>query len=815
MNFSIEISNEDFFRLLKHKIPTSYSTRYECGLGEKIIFKESIDVLERIDHFARDVSDDIWDADSLTFKFRHRKDQLQLAEFCDSFNKLRFQKNLFPHPEIFNHLFLRIVYETYRQFDQTLELELRQKYGIDAYKPLPKEKLDEYAEAAFIYGTHQQIAPWSIRTIPYERIAQLITEVRNRIERGIDDCYQLEKNTLDKSNQQAAVFDRLLQTHSSIYVFAIDVRIQGFFRPNAVSLSSMDDMYINNLYNIKLLLARVPHLLSGLIKVETNDAKEDLNLHCILMLKPSNEFSETNSIGVLQQQIQNLVGHLYQVRIRNWNEVIRKNYSKTAVGLIKASKQNYIKEFKYWVLSFFFKLDLYIQPHLPSQQLKSRLTINETLDTYLGIVPAQSEFQSQKNENIVESSLKELEKVNKALSDLFRPFLSEKEHKSVWAIDSLPEMSQAYIEAVTHYYRETESDPQRLQFMMHIEIFIETLVTTRLMAFELSVSDNQEFLTRQILRKAVTRLGRQFILLGENEVDDLVHPRYAFLIQEIFEKSRATLQQLASFEVHRNTIDEVNYHILALRRLYTSSLKRLGDDSIQKISNDSYKKYKRRLDDVTKLFKCLFQRDCLIFRVTLELIPESKYISNSDLFILWSEFLHHARNAKPLSWKIGYIGLWRVDEDQNFYADVFFIFEDRAFANVNSIIQQLNDKWIKFIIKHAQSKLNLNEKPEFKCCRIQGKPLMMADVEYTSDHLFIESTNKARKDDFLHKIIPAFLSHSLFEEAFIEAYKQIGSGLLIKSSTAVAARKNAPAPKLIRQKALKKSVDCTDDTNVL
>jgi len=92
---------------------------------------------------------------------------------------------------------------------------------------------------------------------------------------------------------------------------------------------------------------------------------------------------------------------------------------------------------------------------------------------------------------------------------------------------------------------------------------------------------------------------------------------------------------------------------------------------------------------------------------------------------------------------------------------------------------------------------------------------MMADVEYTSDHLFIESTNKARKDDFLHKIIPAFLSHSLFEEAFIEAYKQIGSGLLIKSSTAVAARKNAPAPKLIRQKALKKSVDCTDDTNVL
>lgn len=812
MNFSIEISNEDFFKLLKHKIPTSYSTRYEDGLGEKIIFKESIDVFKRIDHFARDVSDDIWDADSLTFKFRHQKDQQQLAEFCDSFNKLRFQKDLFPYPEIFNHLFFRIVYQTYKQFDQALVFELRQKYGIETYKPLPKEKLDEYAEVAFITGTHQQINPWSTRTIPYERIAQLITEVRNRIDRGIDDYHQLEKNTLDKLNQQAAVFDHLLQTHSSIYVLAIDVRIHGFFRPNSVSLSSMDDIYINNLFSIKLLLARFPHLLNGLIKVETNDAKEDLNLHCILMLKPSNEFSEKNSIDVLQQQIQNLVGRLYQVRVRNWNEVIRKNYSKIAVGLIKGSKQNYIKEFKYWVLSFFFKLDLYIQPHL-SSQLKSRLTISETLDTYLSIVRAQSECQSQKNENTVENSLKEIKKVNKALSNLVKPFLSEKEHKSVWDIRSLPEINQAYIKAVTHYYREIESDPQRLQFMMHIEIFIETLVTTRLMAFELSVSDNQELLTRQILRKAVTRLGQQFILLGENKVDDLFHPRYAFLIQFVFEKSRATLQQLASVEVHRNAIEEVNYHILALRRLYTSSLKKLGDDSIQKISSNSYKKYKRRLDDVVELFKYLFQRDCLIFRVTVELIPESGYIPHADLAILWTAFLHHAQRAKPLSWKTGYIGLWRVDEDQNFYADVFIIFEDRAFAHGHSIIKELNDKWMKFIIKNAQSKLNV--KPEFKCCRIQGKPLMRADVEYTSDHLFIESTNKARKYDFLHKIIPAFLSHSLFDEAFIEAYKQIGSGLLIKSSTAVASRKNAPAPKLIRQKDLKKSADCADDTKAL
>ena len=98
MNLPFEISNEDFFKLLKHKVHSSYSMRYVDGLAEKVAFKETIDTLKRIDNFAQEVSDDIWDAEVLISKFSNKKDQNQLEEFCNFFNGIRLQKGLIPHP---------------------------------------------------------------------------------------------------------------------------------------------------------------------------------------------------------------------------------------------------------------------------------------------------------------------------------------------------------------------------------------------------------------------------------------------------------------------------------------------------------------------------------------------------------------------------------------------------------------------------------------------------------------------------------------------------------------------------------------------
>lgn len=818
MILPIKILKDDFFRLLKHRIPTAYSTRYTEDFGEKLIFKETIDALKQLDSFAQEIREDIWNADSLTFKFRHQEDQQQLAEFCDSFNQLRLKKDLFPHPEIFNHLFFKSVYEGYVQFDKSVKYSLSQKYAIDSYQLVPEDMQFEYAKDAFILDDYSRLIPWTSKTFPYQHISQLITHVRDQIERGINEDRKQEKYALDKLSQQAEDFNGLLRTHSSVYVLAIDIRIQGFFKPQSNLLTQVGDMHHNNLYNIKLLLARFFQLLSGLTKIETNATKEDLNLHCILMLKPSKEFSENSSIDMLQQQIQHLMGSLYHVEIRNWNELIRRNYSKTAVGLIKISQQKNIEAFKYWVLSFFFTFDLYIQPKLQNH-LKNTLAINENLSIYIGLAGVgQREVLNECNDSI-KDSLKEIEKVKSTLDQIFKPFLSEKERKSVWSTSRLSKTSQAYIEAVMHYYREIESDPKKVQTMMQIEIFIETLVTTQRMAFELSVSSDTDQLTRQVLRGAITRLGQQFIMLGENQVEtDDIKTIQSFRLHEndSFEKSRDSLKQLTSLQVSPESINHINLYILVLRNIFTKSSSGYNDKSIKEIRIDAYKKYKDHLKAATTLFPHLMKKDCLILRVVIELIPESEPIPQEKLAFLWSKFLHHAQTAKPLSWKTGYFGLWHENEEQHFYADVFIVLDDRAFADPTSIIQALNMKWVKFVKNKAQSILEMDEKPNFKSCKIQGKSIMQTNEEYSLNRLLIESTNEQRKLDFLQKIIPTFLSHSIFMKNSIKAHRyrqeKSDSGFLIKSSSVVAERKNASVQKSSNKKILKASVDNPENT---
>lgn len=805
MNLPFEISNEDFFKLLKHKVHSSYSMRYVDGLAEKVAFKETIDTLKRIDNFAQEVSDDIWDAEVLISKFSNKKDQNQLEEFCNFFNGIRLQKGLIPHPEMFVHLFFRSVYETFKLLDQNLGFEIRAKDGNSVYLPFPKEKNDEYAKNAFILDSHQQLTQWRIGGIPYQRIAQLITQVRDQIDRGINEHRKQEINTFDKLNQQAKGFDHLLQIHSTIYVFAIDIQIQDFLKPRSDLLAQVGIIPVSPLADINLILASFPHLLSAITKVETYSTKDDLNLHCILTLKPSKNFSEKNSISMLQQQIQKAVGDIYHVRIRNWNEVIRRNYSKIAVGLIKSSQPKNIEAFKYWILSFFFRLDLYIQPVL-SNLFKTNLSVNHNLSGEIARVRSNPPEAFNNYDGYVKDS-NSMEKVLEAANKACQPFLCEKELKSVWTMRNLPKTSQAYIEAVIHYFREIESDPKKVQSMMHIEIFIETLITTKLNAFELSVSGDHELLSRSILRKAVTSLGRQFILLGESELENqAIRTIQDFQLHEngLFEKSKETSKMLTSLFTSKTSIMHINRYIFALRNIFTEIPLGNNGKSIKEIRINAYRKYKKRLEVATNLFQYLLKQDCLVFRLTVELIPKFGSIPQEKLAVLWTAFLHQAQRAKPLSWKTGYFGLWSQNEEGHFYADVFITFDHRVFTDPTSIIQLLNMRWRKFVKEKALSELELVDLSELKSFKIQGKPIMQSDEEYSLDRLVIESTNKHRKSDFLQKIIPTFLSHSIFIENSVKRrrfeYQNPDAKLLIKSSIAVVGRKKVVPKKLNKKK---------------
>lgn len=756
MGFQEKISNDDFFKLMKHRISSCYSKRTNSTAGESIIFKETVDALKLLENFALEIKEGVWEEDSPAFKCVDSEVIKQLDEICRTFNDLRLKEDLLPYPEMFNHLFFQSVYKAYKLIDQLPNVDLK------------------------------------------ESVLPIISYVRDKIDKGIQRQFEFEKNVSINLNQQMEAFDNLLRKHKAVHVLVLDIYIEGFFKSLSGSVAVSGDMKTSQIEQIYMILAQFS-LRYGLAKVETY-FKDGLNLHCILMFKPTKDFSEKNIIEMLRLYLQQVIGNLNHIDIRNWNTVIKKNYSKTAVGLIRASQPKNVAAFKYWILSFFYTLDLHIEPYLP-RQLKNHLAINANLDFYINAVAAQSENQSRKNDIIVENALKDLEKANKALQKLAQPFFSEKAEKNVWNTKSLSNVSKGYIEAVMHYYREIESDEQKLQSMMHIEIFIETLITTQFNAFVLNDSLDHDQLTVQILRRAITCLGQRFLLLEKKQVgiEFFKTIQYLKLYEaESFQKSKHIVTQLENGQISKELIDYTQSYITALRKTFTQDHVCYDSKTIKEMRAEAYWKYKKRLKAASDLFRELMKQDCLIYRMTVELVPEVGLIPQAELSVLWTAFVHHAQRSMPLSWKIGYFGLWTKNREGHYYADVFFVFDHRAFNDKNSIPELLDKKWRNFIEERKkQSKLDKNMK--FTSCKIEGKLMMLSNKEYSLKYLFIDSTNKERKAEFLQKVIPTFLSHSIFIEntmaAEVHRQAETDSKFLIKSSIAATKKKKATSNK--------------------
>ncbi|MGJ8757018.1 hypothetical protein ACSFV5_04485 [Acinetobacter sp. HC8-3S] len=117
--------------MMKHRIFSCYSKRTTSTLREGIIFKETIDALKLLENFAFEIKDSVWEKDSLVLKCVY-------PEIKKQFNDLRLKAYLFPHPEMFNHLFFQSVYGAYRLFDQILESEIRKDNSLNSSAQMQK-----------------------------------------------------------------------------------------------------------------------------------------------------------------------------------------------------------------------------------------------------------------------------------------------------------------------------------------------------------------------------------------------------------------------------------------------------------------------------------------------------------------------------------------------------------------------------------------------------------------------------------------------------------------------------------------------------
>lgn len=796
MEFIVKLKTNDFFRIFRNRVSASFEVYTEDGCKKNVIFKETIDTLERIEKFATEIKDGVWEEGVLKHQLGIEKNPQKMQYICQCLNDYRICKALFVFPENFvNHSF-KTIYKHYEKFDLELKLVNLQV----SHQNTAENLKHEYQKASFIYHGELKTIQWSPESLPLDRILRLIKSTRLTIDRDREAYVNVRKSAVQKINELNQIFDQLLVNHSSLYVFALDIHLSNFLERRSIKNGENTvDIQFNEINQIRLKIQQLSDCLASCTKIENDSTETGLNLHCILFLKPNKNNSEQDIMTLLEKRIQSVLEDSQNVEIRNWNEVIRRNYSKDAVGLIRLSQTVSISEFKYWILGYFVHIDLYLKAILP-KFLQNNLQIND--------VKVNSSFNSQDVEymksqaefkkNLIRD-LKRAQKANKKLDSTFKiinePFLKNFNSKMIWDTKHLPQLSQEYINATKHYFREMKIDEQEVEILIKIEIFIQTLFQSKCVAFELSVSPESLVpVNKNILKNAVTRIGLQFIAMGEDTHDfkTTFHIHQPLVYLNSLARSVIAFQIVNEVLPPNNFVQLINEHIQGLRHEFSRKLIEFGNKSIDKYRAYKYKQYKDRLGIVSDLIKQLFKQDCLIYKVSFEAEPTNQ----AQLSKLFTNFLHHAERSKPLYWKIGHFGLWRENKEGHPYAEVFFVFDKRAFGDIHSTVDKINNQWVGFMKKKYHHPSDSHGKQlKLEKCQVRGKPIMIKNLEYALDHLLIETSNKKRKLDFLDQVIPIFLISDIFEANPKQNYPKA----LIKSSMVTATSKQNKVKKAVRK----------------
>lgn len=762
MKSNIILKAEDFFRIFRNRVRISSDAYHLNSETQNVIFKETIDTLERLDKFVAEIDNGLWDEKVLLYKFEVEKDPRKMQYFCKSLNELRICKELFRYPENFINYSFKKIYKIYEQFDLELRLVALQANSEINIEDL---KFKEQKES-FIYSIKSNIQPWKPDDLPLNQAVRLIKNVQSVLSRDRSVCTNIRKSTVQQLNELEQIFDQLIVQHVAFYVFVVDIHLSNFWESRSLKFDETRvDIQLKELNQIRLKIQQLPDYLASWTKIETDGTITGLNLHCILFLKSNKNYSEQDIINILEKRIHSTLEGSQNVEIRNWNEVIRRHYSKDAVGLIKRSQTASISEFKYWILGYFVNIDFYLKASMP-EFIENNIQINEVnMEVSFKFQDVESTNNTEKSKKSILKNIKLMQKSNEKLKENLiisnEPFLKSINSKTIWDTKHLSQLSQDYIKSAKLYYIENIDNFNDTELLIKIEIFIETLLHSKCSAFELSVSPETLMpLNKSMLKNSATRIGLQFISIGEIAINlaTKFHLHQPLIQLDSLSKSTSAFQMVNDGLPPNNFVQLLNEHTQDLRNEFTRELVEFRNTSISKYKLYKYKQYRERLDVVSALVKQLFKQDCIVYKVALEAEP----MTQKQLSKLFTGFLHYAERSKPLYWKIGHFGLWRESNKGYPYADVFFILDKRAFNYAHSVVDKLNGQWVEFIKKEIQ-KLGDNYALECKKYQVQGKPISIKNLEYALEYLLIETSNKRRKLDFLEQVLPAFLMSDVFE----------------------------------------------------
>lgn len=766
-NYKIIIEDQDLFDLFLNKVPYIWqvldrSVKQDQACQQACLYKESVQVIRAVDKFVDDLK-----SGSLP-----RATQLGIsvtghAEFDSSF--LVYFKALQFERKMFDMTYLRLGFN-WVYYQQFLE--------EDAVKLLSNIPCIEQvlSDSGRLQERKQQWSPSKFHYQKAWRLMNFFSELQKNPS-YIEENNKQTQQVVECINRAFEHFDMLLSIHEEVYILIIDVSfLRKVGQNESQPLGQLIEQVLKDRADIQnIIFHLIPDWLHVHTKLEHNYLN-GLKLSCVFILRNYIIDQESIIVARLEALLRNNFSHYDVIDVVNGNNFVRKHGKKHAVGRVGINTPVRIEQFKYWVLSYFYKKDSFaklIHPEIPFE-------VNQYFKH-------QNWQQPEIKKKSVPSKISPLPK------NLVQVLQEWKVPKGIWDVKHLDKRVADRLLVGQIYYKEFCAE-QRLselygEWLFQIEVFIETLLHNQYSAFNEMRSVNQiHFLNVKDIQTSATHLGQQYLSLVKQAASD---PNFWELIQKSglrtwwfgHEDSLSLWGQVQQILTDLKFYHPVDSAGLGQMNRQLQNLRQAIELDKREILEKQYAQCIRRQTDTREYLNRVLEQNSWVYRITVEARSSKGSLEQSEFSKLFTEFIRLAKRAKPCYWLSGYVGIWQEKNWKVFpeyTIDVVLFFNDRCQKQLQTVVHDLDQRWNSFLDTKAAQTLKRQDAENIKYYGAIKPKILMRSVDglntednaHNTYHVCLEANDRKMKKFVIEHVIPYFAYRDVFHAPFRQTVRK-------------------------------------------
>ncbi|BBR72590.1 hypothetical protein [Acinetobacter baumannii] len=601
------------------------------------------------------------------------------------------------------------------------------------------------------------------------------------------------------------LFDTLLERYQSLYCLSLNIQLP-FKSSKMVDYHAFIQDRLMRIPQLQQMMIDTAGLLFMMTKTE-HDLVSGLNLNVVLILSNKKQQLAERIIHKFESEFKRLLIDR-PFYIHNWGKQLAQDLKKEEIdGGIKLTDKRKIKDYKYWILSFFQHVDDVIQ----FQYIFDKQNYNINQYWYSSGLLDEHNFP-------VDLTMMG----RKSFQDLVCY-----EDDKIWSVRHLPVIAKNRLKISQIFNRELAIQlvdfPNFMGLIQNIEIFMGTVMDTTVGAFNLPIRLGNVELSAEEIEHSITRIGHQLLWIYSHLYDLQLLSMSPFLSKlninvQFFLKNMYLwqMQQQLGDKTSKQGAERFNALVKQLRLDYHSNIRQskldvkiwkqvqhsvtvdldesttdsnktvvkyidyvqavdVGDEDIA--TNDHieacYKKCELRLKSLQTYVKSLLKRECNLYRVHFGLGSNGAEVNQQIFSKNITEMFLRNRRRKPISSMTGYFGAWREYGGQHTYLDLILVFDARKYEELIDMDNLFWELW--------KSQMDSVQQDGYKTS-FNIVPLMPSVPELNQQSFLLELGDQSRRKQVFDALVNYYSFIELYErQATVRVPKVLVKGSVTKT----------------------------------